>query len=653
MKKTYISLLLLFLSGYVSAQSELQDWGKIEKSDLEMKECSFDKEADAMVLFDKGELYFSDKLDIYLKYHRRIKVFNEKGKKHADIRLRYYTGNNIQSITGVSAQTISLNEKGEKVIQKLEGKLIYNEQVSTNVRAYVFSFPNVQPGSIIEYKYTLKTDFLNIPDWYFQSDIPTRYSYLRQEIVEIFDYTAQINRTYPMAIDKTTEYSKNFFFGGITPISKMVKERILAVKNIPALNDEPYMTADKNYLQRVTYQLNRIERPMGGWDPYLSTWQKLAEGLTESERFGSQLRKNIQGTETFIKEVKAMSGLEKKAAAVYDYVRGNMKWDGSDSWGSSESVSKIWQKHTGSSGEINLILLNLLREADVTAKPLLVSTRDHGEVNQSYPFLDQFNKTVAYVTLDSTHALVLDATEKHLPYNLVAWDILNTNGFVVKKGPPEWISLYNDTPNRLTVNIACDISEDGAIKGKANLYSANYGRTSRASQFINDGEVKYKDFLKDGNTNLTITKLAISNADVDSLSFIQTVDFNLQNASGDENYIYFNPNLFLGLSTNPFIKEKRLTDIDFGYLRSYNLTGSFKIPEGYVADELPKNMTMVLQDESVMMRRMIMVDGKSLTYRFTLSFKKPVFKAEEYDHLYDFYKKMYAILTEQIVLKKI
>jgi hypothetical protein len=653
MKITYISLLLLFLSGYGFAQTELQDWGKIEKSDLEMKACSFDKEADAMVLFDKGELYFSDQLDVYLKCHKRIKIFNEKGKSNADIRLPYYSGSNIESISGVSAQTISLNEKGEKVIQKLEGKLIYNEQVSTNVRAYVFSFPNVQPGSVIEYKYTLKTNYFNIPDWYFQSDIPVRYSYLRQEIVEIFDYTAKISRRYPMAIDKTEEYSKSFFFGGQQPISKMVKERVLAVKNIPALDDEPYMTADKNYLQRVTYQLNRIQRPLGGWEAYLTTWEKLTEGLTESERFGSQLRKNIQGTETFIKQVKAMSGLEKKAAAVYDYVRGNMKWDGSDSWGSSESVGKIWQKHTGSSGEINLILLNLLREADVPAKPLLVSTRDHGEVNQSYPFLDQFNKTVAYVAIDSTHALVLDATEKHLPYNLVAWDILNTNGFVVKKGPPEWIFVYNDTPNRLTVNIVCDISKEGAISGKANLYSANYGRTSRSSKFINDGEVKYKDFLKDGNTNLTITKLDISNAEIDSLSLIQNVDFNLQNASGDDNYIYFNPNLFLGLSTNPFIKEKRLSDVDFGYLRNYTLSGFFNIPEGYAPDELPKNMSLVLQDESVMMRRMILVDGQKLSYRFTLSFKKPVYKAEEYDQLYDFYKKMYAILAEQIVLKKI
>lgn len=653
MKKIYT--LLLILCGIIPAfgQNELQDYGKIDKSDLEMKECSFDKEADAMVLFDKGELYFSDRLDLYLKCHKRIKIFNEKGKSHANIRLQYYSDRHIESISGVSAQTISLNEKGEKVIQKLESKLIYTEQVNDKVSAIVFSFPNVQPGSVIEYKYTLKTNFVNIPDWYFQSDLPTRYSYLSQEIVEIFDYTSQINRNYPLVIDKTEQYSRAFFFGQTTPTSLSIKHRVLAVKDIPALRDEPYMTADRNYLQRVTYQLNRIQKPLGGWEPYLSNWEKLSEELLNSDNYGLQLRKNLEGTEAFISQVKAMKGTEQKAAAVYDYVRKNMKWNGVDRWGSSESVAKVWQKHTGSSGEINLILLNLLKETGVPAKPLMVSTRDHGEVNQGYPFLDQFNKTVAYVPLDSTRRLVLDATEKHLPYNLIAYDILNTHGFVVQKGSVQWVEIFNESPSRLSVILACDIGADGTVSGTANLHCLNYARSNRASRLDDDGEVKFKEFLKDGNSNLIINKLESTNTDIDTLPFVQNVDFKLQNASGDNNYIYFNPNLFLGLSANPFIKEQRITDVDFGYQRSYILTGTFKIPAGYAPDELPQNMTLVLPDESAMMRRMVMVDGQSLTYRFTLSVKKPVYRAQEYDQLYDFYKRVYSVLGEQVVLKKI
>jgi len=391
---------------------------------------------------------------------------------------------------------------------------------------------------------------------------------------------------------------------------------------------------------------------MGGWQSYMSTWDKLATELLESENYGSQLRKNLPETEDFVKQVKAMPGNEKKAAAIYDYVRKNMKWNGSDTRGATESIAKAWQKHTGTSGEINMIVLNLLKEAGVPAKPLLVSTRDHGEVNQSYPFLDQFNKTVAFVPLDSA-ILVLDATEKHLPYNLIAYDILNTHGFVVQKGKTEWVDLYNSTPGRLSINLACDISKDGNISGKAILYSSSHSRTNRVSRFADEGELKFKEFLKEGHSGLTINNIKVSNKDVDTLSFIQDVDFQVQNASGENSYIYFNPNLFLGLSTNPFIKQQRFTDVDFGYLRSNNLSGSFKIPEGYAPDELPKNITMVMPDESAMMRRMIVVDGQNLTYRFTLNFKKPVYKVEEYEQLFEFYKKMYSVLAEQVVLKKI
>ncbi|WP_026897620.1 DUF3857 domain-containing protein [Daejeonella oryzae] len=653
MKNIYLFLVTLFYSVSAFSQADLQDFGKIDKSDLEMKECSFDKEADAMVLFEKGSLYFSDRLDVYLILHKRIKVFNENGKDEANIRIPYYSGDNTEDISSISAQTISLNEKGESVIQKLEKKLIYVEKVTENISAIVFSFPNVQPGSVIEYKYTLKTDFMNIPDWYFQSDLPTRYSYLKQEIVEIFDYTAQITRNYPMALDKSQQKSKSFFFGGSSPSTMIVMERELAVKNIPALRDEPYMTADKNYLQRVTYQLNRVKKFPAGWENYLNTWEKLAEKLLESEQYGLQIRKNISDTEDFIKKAKAITNLELRAASVYDFVRKNMKWNGSDTRGSTEVFSKSWQKHTGTSGEINLILLNLLKKADVPAKPLLVSTRDHGEVNKNYPFLDQFNKTVAYVPLDSSRYLVLDATEKHLPHNLIAYDILNTQGFVIQKGAPAWVNLVETTPNRLGISFICDINKDGTLSGEANIYSANYGRTSRVSRFINDGEEKYKEFLKDGNSNLSIIKLVTSNADVDTLSFIQNVNFKLQNASEESNYIYFNPNLFLGLSNNPFIKEKRVTDVDFGYLRSYNLTGNFKIPEGFTVDELPKSVTMIMPDESIVMRRIVQAEGQNISYRFILTFKKAVYKAEEYDMLFELYKKLYSTLSEQVVLKKI
>ena len=70
--------------------SNIPAFGKVEKAELEMKECDFDKNAEAMVLFDKGQLNCILGKGIDLERHIRIKILNDKGKDRADIRLSYH-----------------------------------------------------------------------------------------------------------------------------------------------------------------------------------------------------------------------------------------------------------------------------------------------------------------------------------------------------------------------------------------------------------------------------------------------------------------------------------------------------------------------------------------------------------------------------------
>ena len=79
---------------------------------------------------------------------------------------------------------------------------------------------------------------------------------------------------------------------------------------------------------------------------------------------------------------------------------------------------------------------------------------------------------------------------------------------------------------------------------------------------------------------------------------------------------------------------------------------SISIPEGYVFEELPKNIKMTLEDKSLSVSRMLAVQGNMLSSRITLEFKRPFYSPEEYPDLKEFYKKMYSLLDEQIVFKK-
>ena len=68
-----------------------------------------------------------------------------------------------------------------------------------------------------------------------------------------------------------------------------------------------------------------------------------------------------------------------------------MNWNGGESIYTENGIKSAWDKKTGSNGELNLILINLLRDAGLTVYPLLISTKDNGTANTMYPFLDQFN----------------------------------------------------------------------------------------------------------------------------------------------------------------------------------------------------------------------------------------------------------------------
>src|SRR3954464_15548268 len=95
--------ILLFTTGlYAQKAKDLPEFGKVDKADLEMKECDFDKSAEAVVLFEAGELYcnMNNGVQMDLEKRVRIKILKDKGRDNADIHIRYHSYRNDESIKG-------------------------------------------------------------------------------------------------------------------------------------------------------------------------------------------------------------------------------------------------------------------------------------------------------------------------------------------------------------------------------------------------------------------------------------------------------------------------------------------------------------------------------------------------------------------------
>ena len=652
MRKRLLTIFIVFTSAITFAQKGVPSFGKIDKEDLLLKECEFDKDAAAYKLLSYGDVHYEilgEDFNIISEKRVRIKILKEKGLDESNIKIHFYSRLNYENIHNISGITYNLDNAGNVTTTKLEKSSIFTKPINNKVSEISFTMPDVKVGSVIEFKYTdTKKSIAAVDDWYFQDDIPTRLSIYKILIPSVFRFATQ-TLTYQIVDLKTDAVIDNIFYKG-SMISNKSESRTYTLKNIVALRDEPFMGAEKDYLQRIVSQLARIDYPNGSVEEVRSTWPKLTEALLEDEDFGLQLKKNLPHTRSLDDSLKLVSGDFNKMVLVYDYVRRNMNWNGSESIYSSQGIKSAWDKKSGSNAELNFVLIDLLRDAGLKAYPMLVSTRDNGTVNTLYPFLEQFNNTMTCVFIGD-QKYFLNAADKYNPAYLVPYDVLDNNGFIVDGANGGWVQLINKKDNwKSIVSFNAEITPDALMKGSATVYNYGYAKNPRVKKWEEDKK-SFEDYFTKDFTGLKIKNLEVKNCDIDTLPLQEKMDFSLPvNASGE--YNYFTINLFQGLEKNPFIADERQTDIDFNYPQSYTLVGRVSIPDGYEFDELPHNISMIMPDTSIILKRLLQADGSSIQFRINLDFSKTFYSAADYPLLQEFYKKLFNTLNEQIVIKK-
>ncbi|HMC99531.1 MAG TPA: DUF3857 domain-containing protein, partial [Ferruginibacter sp.] len=157
--KILLSLLtgvLLCAATRAQSYTPLPDFGKVDVSELQLKECSFDKKASAMVLFAEQESLF--KLDLtapsqsrvfqQTTVHVRVKIFNKDGFNQANIKIGYPISSDLISIKKLSAQTYNLDASGNIVTTALDKSAIFDKKINTRRAEKIFVMPAVKEGSV-------------------------------------------------------------------------------------------------------------------------------------------------------------------------------------------------------------------------------------------------------------------------------------------------------------------------------------------------------------------------------------------------------------------------------------------------------------------------------------------------------------------------
>ena len=459
--------------------SQTWGYGNIDTADLKLTACSFEKDANAMVLFDKEKVFFTLYATNVVR-HRRIKILNENGKEYANIRIEFDNRFGLQYITSLEAQTINL-DSGKIKYSKLDPKLVYSEHTDKSKDATVFSFPNVKAGSVIEYRYTITRSIsTNFPGWYFQSEIPTRYAEFDAMISPRLKFRALTKITGAFLADSAIEGGHEW-----------------ALANLPSSKNEAYMRSKGDALASIALLVSSVDI-MGKTTEMNNSWAWVGKQLVDDKGFYKELDQKLSGEDKLISKADSLKTDDQKIAFLFNAVKATMKWNYIEYWGTKDGIKDAWKKKTGNTAEVNAILCHLLKKSGVKAYPMLVSTRDNGLIQPGFVDIYQVNSLVTYVPVDSTKYYVLDATNKYNIYDQIPYNFLNSYGLSLNKEKDKYDMVYirSPLPARKVVFVNATIGTDAKMQGTAQMNSFRYNRTAELELYKTSEEKKIYRILK-------------------------------------------------------------------------------------------------------------------------------------------------------------
>ncbi len=144
-----------------------------------------------------------------------------------------------------------------------------------------------------------------------------------------------------------------------------------------------------------------------------NNWKRLHKNLWKGSHFWKPVLKNGDAPAELQYLLNPDSEPDTMAIvnAVYNYVQKQYKWDGLMQNHLPDGLDQIRKTKTGASGEVNMMLVSLLRRYGVDAFPVLAATTDFGDVDTSYANIQQFNHILAGVRL---YTLSADSRETFL-----------------------------------------------------------------------------------------------------------------------------------------------------------------------------------------------------------------------------------------------
>lgn len=676
-----ISFLATFLN--IWGQAPKEKWGSPSIEELKMATCTFDPMADAAILNNYGHYYFNrhfysstQELRVFYHYQVRLKIFTEEGKKYATISIPYRGYDEYEDVVEISGATYNIDGSGKTVKSKFKSKDVKWTRNNGSLWNCTFTLPDVKVGSIIEYSYKIASlDFVKLRDWLFQKDIPVLNSELTFSSPNFYTYAFFSNiGSDKLQIKKEDQvqylqfYSTNVYCHGT-----MLK---MSARNIPAFRKEVMMPDSSRQILKGEFLLstaltnpsefnifreyyrmiylkpllltttNNYYEPRnraGLYNDILAAykfiegmdWESFTKKLNKRDDFSKNMLKAFD-SKTLIDSFRRIEAGEKRMAEIYNFVKSYMKWNGEYRIFTSNSLEKIFEKRTGYSSDINMLLINLLSRSGIQARPVLISTRSYGNVYKEMGFFRKFNSVIASVELNGKRYL-LDATDPLRSYKLLSVDDLNDEGFLVNLLDYQWVSLINSDSSSVYQTAKYELQQGNILQEEIKTVYTGYKALEKRKELLDSTFFPEKQTTE--NLNNCEEPLRIHKSYTDNLSL--------------KDSLVITPWAENSLIENPFTSENRTHPVDFKYEQTLVRELELIIPQGYKLASFPQSQNLVMQGNFLTSSFSSSVHQDKLRLNLRVDILNSYIPPQFYNELIIFLESIKNIEQEKIILKKL
>jgi hypothetical protein len=468
MFRAKLSLLLLALVCLASTYRvyAFDDWQPINPEELKMT-ADAAHQGDAIILYHEET---ADDMTRHRWVYKRLKVLTEKGKDRASVEIPYdakYVG-----ISDIRARSIA----PDGTITPFSGKAFNSTIVKAHGVKYlakVFTLPNVQVGSIIEWKYTeYWENYVFAPHWVLQNDLLTKRA--KFTFIPMFKAGHYIEDSRGDIKDRV--YYSMIGLPEHTAIKTVANNRMeLELKDIPAFEEEDFAPPSDVLKMRVDfyYGTDKMAKPQEFWKSEGKYWNKDVDKFAgHSAAVASAVGHTINPTDTADQKArKIYAFVQKIKNLTYNNREGALEEFLNRESREKRTVDDLLQKNEGFRDEIARLFWAMARGANLQAYVMRIADRNEYFFQQNIPNPSQLTSEIVIVIVDGKEIFV-DPGTPLCPFGHLAWQHTSTQGMrQTADGSTAMASTptanYRDAISKRVGNLT--ISADGSAKGKIGI----------------------------------------------------------------------------------------------------------------------------------------------------------------------------------------